>query len=145
MTRTSKYLNQDTIAALQSFQIEKIDREITDYLDTNNKMNTYHFEYCPKCGCYHPHLIKSGFANSGKQMLRCHECNKRFVMDHGELTYYSHQSQAKWDDLILETQNGNSMKETAVKINVHETTAFRMRHKYLHSLEQTVYPLCTER
>ena len=71
MTRTSKYLNQDTIAALQSFQIEKIDREITDYLDTNNKMNTYHFEYCPKCGCYHPHLIKSGFANSGKQMLRC--------------------------------------------------------------------------
>ena len=46
MTRTSKYLYQDTIAALQSFQIEKIDREITDYLDTNNKMNTYHFEYC---------------------------------------------------------------------------------------------------
>ena len=68
MTRTSKYLNQDTIAALQSFQIEKIDCEITDYLDTNNKMNTYHFEYCPKCGCYHPRLIKSGFANSGKQM-----------------------------------------------------------------------------
>ena len=56
MTRTSKYLNQDTIAALQSFQIEKIDREITDYLDTNNKMNTYHFEYCPKCGCYHTRL-----------------------------------------------------------------------------------------
>lgn len=36
MTRTSKYLNQDTIAALQAFQIEKIDCEITDYLDTNN-------------------------------------------------------------------------------------------------------------
>ena len=71
MTRISKYLNLDTIAALQSFQIEKIDCEITDYLDTNNKMNTYHFEYCPKCGCYHPRLIKSGFANSGKQMLRC--------------------------------------------------------------------------
>lgn len=29
MTRISKYLNPDTIAALQSFQIEKIDREIT--------------------------------------------------------------------------------------------------------------------
>ena len=80
MTRTSKYLNQDTIAALQSFQIEKIDREITDYLDTNNKMNTYHFEYCPKCGCYHPRLVKSGFANSGKQMLRCKSCGKRFVV-----------------------------------------------------------------
>lgn len=80
MTRTSKYLNQDTIAALQSFQIEKIDREITDYLDTNNKMNTHHFEYCPKCGCYHPRLVKSGFANSGKQMLRCKSCGKRFVV-----------------------------------------------------------------
>ena len=33
MTRTSKYLNQDTIAALQAFQIKKIDREITDFLD----------------------------------------------------------------------------------------------------------------
>ena len=45
MTRTSKYLNQDTIAALQSFQIEKIDREITNFLDRNSKMDTYHFEY----------------------------------------------------------------------------------------------------
>ena len=87
MTRTSKYLNQDTIAALQSFQIEKIDSEINDYLDTNNKMNSYHFEYCPKCGCYHPRLIKSGFANSGKQMLRCKECGKRFVVDRGQLIF----------------------------------------------------------
>ena len=80
MTRTSKYLNQDTIAALQSFQIEKIDRQTTDFLDTNSKIDTYHFEYCPKCGCYHPRLVKSGFANSGKQMLRCKSCGKRFVV-----------------------------------------------------------------
>jgi len=64
MTRTSKYLRQDTIAALQAFQIEKIDREITNFLDTNSKMNTYHFEYSPKCRCSHPRLVKSGFANS---------------------------------------------------------------------------------
>lgn len=91
MTRTLKYLNQDTIAALQSFQIEKINCEITDYLDTNNKMNTYHFEYCSKCRCYHPHLIKSGFANSAKQTLRCKEYGKRFVVDRSQLTFYSHQ------------------------------------------------------
>lgn len=42
-----------------------IDREITDILDTNSKIDTYHFEYCFKCGCYHPCLDKSGFANSG--------------------------------------------------------------------------------
>ena len=134
MTRTSKYLNQDTIAALQSFQIEKIDHEITDYLDTNNKMNTYHFEYCPKCGCYHPRLIKSGFANSGKQMLRCKECGKRFVVERGQLTFYSHQDQSKWNELILDTLNGVSLKETAAKINVNERNVFNMRHKLLVSL-----------
>lgn len=74
MTRTSKYLNQYTIAALQSFQIEKNNREITDFLDTNSKMNTYHFEYCSTCRGYHARLIKSGFANCGKQKLRCKEC-----------------------------------------------------------------------
>jgi transposase-like protein len=52
----------------------------------------------------HPRLTKAGFTAAGKQMLRCHECGKRFVIDHGELTYYSHQSQAKWDDLILDTE-----------------------------------------
>ena len=82
MTRTSKYLNQDTIAILQSFKNKK-DCEITNYLDTNSKMNTYHFEYCPKCGCYHPHLIKRGFANSGKQILCYKECGKRFVINCG--------------------------------------------------------------
>ena len=57
-----------------SFLIENIDCEITEFLDTNNKMDTYHFEYCPKCGCYHPYLVKSGYVNSGKQMLRCIVC-----------------------------------------------------------------------
>ena len=103
------HLNQDTIAALQSFQIEKIDRETTDFLDTNSKIDTYHFEYCPKCGCYHPRLVKSGFANSGKQMLRCKECGKRFVIDRGQLTFYSHQDQSKWNELILDTLNAMSL------------------------------------
>ena len=124
----------------QSFQIEKIDREITDYLDTNNKMNTYHFEYCPKCGCYHPHLIKRGFANSGKQMLRCKECGKRFVVDRGQLTFYSHQDQSKWNELILDTLNGVSLKETAAKINVNERNVFNIRHKLLVSLGTEEYP-----
>ena len=37
MTRTSKYLNQDTIATLQAFQIEKIDRKITRLKDLKNE------------------------------------------------------------------------------------------------------------
>ena len=110
------HLNQDTIAALQSFQIEKIDRETTDFLDTNSKIDTYHFDYCPK------------------QMLRCKECGKRFVIDRGQLTFYSHQDQSKWNELILDTLNGVSLKETAAKINVNERNVFNMRHKLLVSL-----------
>lgn len=50
-------------------------------------MITYNFEYCPKCGYYHPRLVKSNFTNSGKQMLRCKECVKRFIVDRGQLTF----------------------------------------------------------
>ena len=35
----------------------------------------------------------------------------------------------------METQKGNSLLRTAAKINVHESTVFRMRHKYLHFIE----------
>lgn len=104
-------------------------------------MYSYHFEYCPKCGAYHPVLVKVGKTKAGKQMLKCNACNKRFVCDHGQLTFYSHQSQAKWNDLIIETQNGNSILKTAAKINVNESTAFRMRNKYLHFIEVMEYPI----
>ena len=48
----------------------------------------------------------------------------------------------KWNDLIIETQNGNSLLHTAAKIDVHKSTAFRMRHKYLHFIEDIECPIC---
>ena len=87
-------------------------------------MNTYHFEYCPKCGCYHPHLIKSGFANSGKQMLRCKSCGKRFVVDRGQLLFILTKTNPNGMNFILDTLNGVSLKETAAKINVNERNVF---------------------
>lgn len=68
--KKSQYLTQETINSLMDFQIEKINRQITDFQNTNEMMDTYDFEYCPKCGHHPPRLVKSGFANSGKQMLR---------------------------------------------------------------------------
>ena len=88
-------------------------------------------------------LVRAGKTKAGKQMLKCNSCKKRFVCDHGQLTYYSHQPQSKWNDLIIETQNGNSLLHTAAKIDVHESTAFRMRHKYLHFIEDMECPICT--
>lgn len=85
MTRTSKYLNQDTIAALQSFQIKKIDREITDYLDTNNKMNTYHLYILNTV--LNVDVIILVWLSLFLQIL----VSKCFVVDRGQLTFYSHQ------------------------------------------------------
>ena len=72
--------------------------------------------------------------------LRCKECGKRFVVDHGQLTFYSHQDQSKWNELILDTLNGVSLKETAAKINVNERNVFNMRHKLLVSLKTEEHP-----
>lgn len=48
-------------------------------------------------------------------MLRYKECGNRFVVEHGQLTFYSHQEQFKWNGLVLDTLNGVSLKETATK------------------------------
>ena len=55
-------------------------------------------------------------------------------MDRGQLTFYSHQDQSKWNELILDKLNRVSLKETAAKINVNECNVFNMRHKLLVSL-----------
>ena len=82
------------------------------------------------------------FPNSGKQMLRCKSCGKRFVVDRGQLTFYSHQDQSKWNELILDTLNGVSLKETVAKINVNErNNVFNMRHKLLVSLRTEERPI----
>ena len=62
-------------------------------------------------------------------MLRCKECGKRFVVERGQLTFYAHQDQSKWNELILDKLNGVFLKEIASIINVSERNVFIMRHK----------------
>ena len=107
----------------------------------NHSINDYHFDVCPKCGVAKPRLIKGGISNSGKQMLRCKECKKRFTIDYGQLTHNSHQTQVAWNDFIVDTFHGNPLTHTAAKINISESTAFRMGHKFLHALEKLELPI----
>ena len=134
-------LPKELLELLQPFQVDQIKNMISSFLVMNFSVHEYVFEYCPKCGVHHPVLIKAGKANSGKQMYRCKHCNKRFVVDHGQLTYYSHQSEQKWNQLIDDTVAGHSLKSSADHISVCEETAFRMRHKLLYFLEQMSFPL----
>ena len=58
--------------------LHQIKNMISSFLVMNFSVHEYVFEYCPKCGVHHPVLIKTGKANSGKQMpfpLRISETN----------------------------------------------------------------------
>ncbi len=121
---------------LSDYQIKEIEKQIDEYISDNNTASDPNVEYCPKCGKVHPKLIKAGRTRNGKQMLRCKECNKRFVADTGQLTFYSHQEFSAWKILLKDTLNTVGLRETALKIGVHFVTVFRMRHKFLRFLEE---------
>lgn len=120
---------------LDQFQIEQILDMVEEYIEANETASTPIIEHCPKCPEKHPKMIKAGHTKSGKQMYRCKSCNKRFVADTGQLTFYSHQSLSKWKVVLKDTLNGLALRETAFKIGVHYVTVFRMRHKLLHFIE----------
>lgn len=91
---------QNVYESLYPYQQEVIQRKMKDYVDLNHSSSDYEIAVCPKCGAAHPKWIRGGRSHSGKQMIRCPACRKRIVVDHGQLTYYSHQDQSKWDELI---------------------------------------------
>lgn len=143
MKQSIDIFTQEMLNNLYPFQIEHLTREVNDFEKINRESNQFKLKQCPKCGSISPNFTKAGFSSTGKQMMKCHDCNKRIVVDHGQLTFYSHQSGAKWDRLIQETVEGNSIKHAAASIDVSEQTALRMRHKLLNALEQSESPICS--
>lgn len=130
--------NEELIAyydTLEGFAKDKLDKILIDLHNEQKESRNYVIKVCPKCGTVNPGFTKGGYANSGKQMLRCNACNKRFVIDYGQLTYYSHQDSAKWDQFIKDTFAQVSIEQTAANLNISTWTAWRMRMKLLHALE----------
>lgn len=125
---------------LYPYQIDTLNRQIKNFIALNHAYNDYEITVCPKCGSTTASFIKAGFTNYGKngrskQMYRCSECGKRFVKDNGQLSWYSQQDSSKWAALIIATNNGVSLEQIAAEIDVTVTTAFHMRHKYLHFIK----------
>ncbi len=121
---------------LYEYQQNRMRQLYQEYVDLNQATNERIIKYCPKCGIENPETTKGGNANSGKPMLKCCSCGKRFVYDNGTLTFYSHQDESKWADFIKETMSGTSMEECAALIDVTTRTAFRMRHKLMSFLAE---------
>ena len=89
--------------SLDQFAKDKIDRELIDLVNAKKESRNYCIKECPKCGSANSRFTKGGKANSGKPMLQCSSCHKRFTIDYGQLTHYSHQDESKWDLLITDT------------------------------------------
>lgn len=68
-------------------------------------------------------------------MYKCPACGKRFVYDHGQLSYYSHSSEEVWDELLKDTVIQTAMRTSAMKYHLDKSTIFRMRHKILVFLQ----------
>ena len=132
---STNYFNESLKEQLYPYQVEQIKKQIHSYISMNHSINDYHFDVCPKCVVLNPRLIKGGISNSGKQMLHCKECGKKFTIDYGQLTHYSHQFQVAWNHFFVDTFHGNPLTHTAAKINISESTAFRMRHMFLHAFK----------
>ena len=130
---------------LTDFQKEKIQRELRNYIQFNEMVESTHYAFCPVCGIQEPKIIKKGFLN-GKQRVECQSCFHKFVQTRGKLRYNSHQSEEHWSILIVDTLNAVPLLETAAKLDCIVDTVFHMRHRFLLLLEQLIYeqPLVLE-
>ena len=78
---------------LDQYAKDKIDRQLIDLTNAKKESRNYCIKVCPKCDAVNPRFTKGGNANSGKPMLKCSCCLKRFTYDNGQLPHYSHQDE----------------------------------------------------
>ena len=137
MAITTEYLTPEITTQLYEYQVNALTREINDYLQLNAEVAKIERDTCPKCGSVTAHFTSGGYTVSkhSKHMLKCSDCHRRFVEDHGQLTYYSHSDAGVWNKVIEDTLEGKSLASTAAQINHHTQTVFRMRHKLLEFIE----------
>ncbi|MBM6766232.1 hypothetical protein H5996_10075, partial [Faecalicoccus pleomorphus] len=53
-TNTQSFLTKHVTSHLMDYQIQKINRQIQDFIHVNQEIDHYHFDVCPKCGKKHP-------------------------------------------------------------------------------------------
>lgn len=87
---------------------------------------------CPHCG----HLFAHKWGKqSGLQRYRCTLCKKSFNALTG--TPLAHlRKKEHWLQMASALQEGLTVKKTAAKCDVHVTTAFRWRHRFLSATKQ---------
>jgi transposase-like protein len=119
--------------------IKQVNDLVEQYQGRTGKDNSFSVQFCPKCGRWHPVLTKGGKTKAGKQMYKCMHCCRRFVEDHGKLTYYSHKDISFWEEVAIDTLDGTSINRTHERTGAAATTIFHMRHKMMAFLEEGMH------
>ena len=131
-----------TLENVQQMPLEiqtRIRELMTDYLDLQKASDSVRITVCPKCG--HELLDGEEWKGGGytqsnhKKMYKCPCCGKRFVYDHGQLSFYSHSREDVWDELLKDTVIQTAIRTSATKYHRDKSTIFRMRHKILAFLQ----------
>jgi transposase-like protein len=85
---------------------------------------------CPHCGEDHVHRWGN---DCGKPRYRCTRCRKTFNPLTGTPLAGLHHPE-RWKDQAQALISGESLAQAAMRCDVHPTTAFRWRHRFLAAL-----------
>lgn len=88
---------------------------------------------CPHCGSVH--AVKNGHRKDGTQKYKCIDCGKYFVSTSNTIVAGTRRAMSLWERYISCMMDGLSIRETAVRVGIHPSTAFIWRHKILDALQ----------
>lgn len=92
---------------------------------------------CPHCR--NPHVWRWG-ASRGRPRYRCPRCRRTFGPTTGTPLAYLKRSD-RWPHLLACMQEGLTLAATAARLDIHVSTAFRWRHRFLAALRARQQPV----
>lgn len=122
------------ISNLTPYQKRKLQMYIMDALQLNKESINTQPSVCPYCN-QKSKMIKKGF-KCGKQRYQCKECKHIFTFNSHTITMYSKIERSQFNQIILDTLNGVSIKKTAADLDLSIPCIFENRHKFLCALEK---------
>lgn len=92
---------------------------------------------CPRCG---GRRVSRWGRFSGGQRFRCRDCGKTFSSQTGRPQAYS-KYQERWSEMESCLRQGLTLRETAQRLGIHLSTAFRWRHRLLADVARRKKPV----
>ena len=113
---------------------EECVEDAIDYIreKANENRKTKPKRPCPHCKS--SKVSRYGIKH-GRQRYRCNECRKTYVETTNTIMYHSQAGEVVWKQVVKDTMEGVPLAETTDTKGISHSTAFRMRHKILLSLQ----------